>query len=159
MTFQRFSDVMPDMVSARVDDAAQAPAAGVVGDVLLRIERMEQARRPEGYSEARWFTLLKDMRAFAERWLETALASGWTMLDLFGSPADTQAHRWDLTGLVLMLDGREIAEISADRITVSNRLGPPNTFYRQSPGCSAPADRSGAVPVWVAALAERSLVR
>lgn len=111
---------------------------------------MEQARRPQGYTEARWYTLLRDMRLFGARWLDEALEAGWSMLDLFGSPPDTSAHRWDLTGLVLMLDGREVGPIAPDQITIINRLGNPNTFYRQAPGCSVPFSRAGAVLVWVA---------
>jgi hypothetical protein len=153
VTFQRFSDIAPV--------AAHEPAALPEQDrpdLFTHIERMEQARRPEGYAEARWYTLLRDMRGFAEHRLDEALAAGWSLLDLFGSPPDTSARRWDLTGLVLMLDGREVGQITRDTITILNRLGDPNTFYRHAPGCSVPFNRNGAVLVWVA-VANRSSVQ
>lgn len=153
MTFQRFSDIAP----VTTQEPAAPPTQGRP-DLFTHIERMEQARRPEGYTEARWYTVLRDMRRFAERRLDEALAAGWSLLDLFGSPPDTSAHRWDLTGLVLMLDGREVGMITPDTITILNRLGNPNTFYRHAPGCSVPFNRNGAVLAWVA-VANRSSVR
>lgn len=149
---------MPSASAVHDKPAEQSPASAA-RDVLFRVERMEQARRPECFTEAQWYTLLRDLRDFTERHLEHALGCGWSMLDLYGHHPDIRAHRWGMTGLVVMLDGREIASIDADRILVANRLGAPNTFYRHSPGCSAPFDHAGAVLVWAAALSHEGLTR
>lgn len=153
MTFQRFTDdLTPHRVEVLPEDAPACPPK--VDQVHAHIDRVEQARRPDAFTDRQWFALLKDLREFTDRHLADALAFGWTMHDLYGCHPALTARRWDLTGVALMLGGREVESITRDRITILNRLGPPNTFYRQQPGCSALADRSGGVMIWTAVLAE-----
>ncbi len=154
MTFTRFSEIAPHTVEVCATVSQTSRASDAVRDILSRVERMEQTRRPDGYTEGQWHVLLKDMRTFATDWLETALSCGWSMSDLFGCYPDLRAHRWGLAGLVLMIDGREVESISADRILIANRLGTPNAFYRQSPGCSGVTDRSSCAMIWAAVLAQ-----
>lgn len=154
MTFTRFSEIAPHSAGVCATVSQTSGTSDAVRDVLSRVERMEQARRPGGYTEGQWHTLLKDMRAFATDWLDTALSCGWSMPDLFGCHPNLRARRWGLAGFVLMIDGREVESISADRILIANRLGAPNAFYRQSPGCSGVTDRSSCALIWAAALAQ-----
>lgn len=148
MTFERFN------ASAAVpygDDHEIGPTMAAAGSDRTKsvhegIERLEQALRPPEWSEAAWYTLLKDMRTLADKWLDIALACGWSVTDLFGAPP--YGRRVDLCGVAMLLGGRPVESIDADRIVIGNDRGAPNVFYRHSPGCSEPFDRSAAVPIW-----------
>jgi len=66
------------------------------------------------YSSARWATLRRDVDDFvASPWSAQAEALGWTELDLFGVHATRPSVRPDQAGLVVLLDGRKIVELSA----------------------------------------------
>lgn len=151
MSFERFdggtagwkasSAAMCTPVADRSDQrVTQAQAA---------IARMEQTNRPDQLTERQWHVLLKDVRYFADQWLDIALTCGWTLRDLFGSPV-LGTTRLDLVGVALALKGRHIQSIDPDRIVITNRVGPANVFYRQSPGCSAPFARDQARLIWEA---------
>ena len=128
----------------RVDDDAQVQRARVA------IDAMAQQVRPPVISAKQWHVLLKDLRHLSEQWIDIALACGWSVEDLFGSPPLDQPNNRRLRGVCHYLNGRPIESIDENRIVISNERGPPNVFYRQPPGSSVATDRSAAVPIWQA---------
>lgn len=141
MSFERFDTgeiawEPADRAIARATSGPVAPESLVRGEV----DRLDQFRRPAGFTKRRWYTFLKDARGFAERWLDLAIGCGWTLADLYGLGQ----------GVVFLLDGREVLSIDENRIIIGNATGAPNTFYRHAPGVSVPFDRSSAQLIWVA---------
>ncbi|MBB4857179.1 hypothetical protein HNO88_000486 [Novosphingobium chloroacetimidivorans] len=149
MTFQRFNASAADRTEQPQEPPPSLPRAldQRLADAQSAIDALECQAQPHGLSEARWYELLKDLRHVSDQWLDLGLGCGWSLLDLFGCPP-TLSGRVGLMGVVVLLRGRSIESIDQDRIVIANRLGPPNVFYRQSPGVSVPFDRSGARLVW-----------
>lgn len=132
----------------------QSPAVSAGGQshveaVLREVERLAQGRRLSLFNERQWFLLLRDMEAFAKRWLEPAMVQGWSIAEIYGVPSGRKPFSFCRAGLVFMLGGNPVDQVERDRIVVANATGPGSTFYRKSPGCSVPFDFSSLVPIWV----------
>ena len=92
---------------------------------------------PSGFTPARWRRIVDAAGSFMDRWADTAIAHGWSDLDVFGCNPDRPDARFDAMGLVLLLDRCEIAGIDehgADLVMVTGahqryrqRLLPDNT--------------------------------
>ena len=94
------------------------------------------------YSSARWATLRRDVNEFViGPWSAQAEALGWTELDLFGVHATRPAIRVDQAGLVVLLDGCKIVELSANG-AILETPGGSRQSYRRKP------DEPGRVLVW-----------
>ena len=101
----------------RSDQAQVAPIeTGVYVAALADLE----ARVPERVDRADWERALIDAKRFLGQWGEQAEALGWTARDLFGlhevpqNPAPTyrRLFRYDETGLVWLLQGREVVALT-----------------------------------------------
>jgi ABC transporter substrate binding protein len=87
----------------------------------------------------RWQQAVEDGRRFLARWGKQAEALGWTARDLFGlqtppakpHPSYSRLSRYDETGLIWLLQGREVAALT--ETTASIRSAAPNVrdAYRQ----------------------------
>jgi hypothetical protein len=94
------------------------------------------------YSSARWATLRRDIDDFtASPWSAQAVALGWTEFDLYGVHATRPAIRVDQAGLVVLLDGCKIVELSANG-AILETPGGSRQSYRRKP------DEPGRVLVW-----------
>lgn len=106
----------------------------------MGVEAMGKARPTPGFYHGRWGMLTADARQFLAMWGDDAVAAGWGTLDVFGANPDPNHRRFDRLGLVLLLRGRPVQELSADSATIGERQDT-TTFYRHRRG-------AGAVPVW-----------
>jgi len=138
MSFERFDPGTAAWNAEETGDMALPEPPEALDPVRSEVDCLDQFRRPDGFSETRWYTLLRDARDFTERWLDIALGCGWTLPDLFGFRE----------GVVFFLDGREVMSIDDNRIIIGNTNGTSNAFYRHSPGVSVPFDRSRVDLVW-----------
>ena len=97
-----------------------------------------EARCPDLVPVNRWQLALDDARAFLARWGEQAEALGWTAKDLFGlhtprekpQPSYSRLSRYDETGLIWLLQGREVValtEVTAAIVTSTGAV----TVYRR----------------------------
>jgi hypothetical protein len=94
------------------------------------------------YSSARWATLRRDVDDFAaSAWSAQAAALGWSELDLFGVHATRPAIRVDQAGLVVLLDGCKIVELSANGAILETPAGARQS-YRRKP------EQPGRVLIW-----------
>jgi hypothetical protein len=93
---------------------------------------------PSGVSDSRWEDILDDVDYVAANWSETAAATGWDSLNLFGC-LGRLARRLDRDGLSLLLQGRKIQLIDAARAVI--HVGRTTLTYRR-------AARPEAIPVW-----------
>lgn len=149
MSFERFDTSAFDWEQGQAapSNPLPAPSDPRIREVHEALDRLECMPPPQSIGEQQWYDLLKDMRHVASKWLDIALACGWSVMDLFGSPPRLRG-RVGLMGVAPLLKGREIESIDQNGIVIGNRLGPPNVFLRHSPASSQPFDRRGAVLIW-----------
>lgn len=118
------------------------------------IDALECRACPRSMSEEQWFELLKDLRHVSSNWLDLALACGWSLIDLFGSPPRLRG-RVGLMGVAVLLKGRQIDSVDRDAIVIGNRLGPPNVYRRHSPAASERFGMQGSELIWDVILKEQ----
>jgi hypothetical protein len=88
----------------------------------------------------RWQLAVQDGRRFLARWGEQAEAFGWTARDLFGlhtSPAKphasyTRLSRYDETGLIWLLQGREVVALAEVTAAIHNPTGAITVYRRHN---------------------------
>jgi hypothetical protein len=94
---------------------------------------------PDLIPVARWQAAVEDGRRFLARWGEQADAFGWTARDLFGlhtspakpHPSYTRLRRYDETGLIWLLQGREVMALTEATAAIQNPTGA-TTVYRRA---------------------------
>jgi hypothetical protein len=97
-----------------------------------------ESRCPEFVAPERWQHAVDDGRAFLARWGEQAEALGWTSRDLFGlqtlpekpHPSYRRLSRYDETGLIWLLCGREVVALTEATAAIQNPSGA-ITIYRR----------------------------
>jgi hypothetical protein len=86
------------------------------------------------FPHKRWEEILGDGERFLDRWLDRA--EGWSQYDLFGLHPEFPAERYDCMGLIPLLAGREVIELTAAAATVLTKSGAKLTYTRPT----APTD-------------------
>jgi hypothetical protein len=105
---------------------------GCVLDVL-------DSRCPEHVEHDRWRQAVEDAKRFLASWGEQAQELGWTSRDLFGlhkppenpHPSYRRLSRYDETGLVWLLEGREVIALTSDTAAIRWASGTV-TVYRKN---------------------------
>jgi hypothetical protein len=85
------------------------------------------ANQPQHLNSNEWLWAVEDGRHFLGEWGGEAARLSWTANDLFGlppipekpAPNYRRLSRYDLTGLVWMLRGRQVVALSADRAVIA----------------------------------------
>jgi hypothetical protein len=88
-------------------------------------------------SVTEWKQGVADGWSFLRRWGRQAL--GWTTTDLFGlheppvhpSPTYSRLSRYDATGLIWFLHGREVVALTATSAAIGAAAGGVLTFHRR----------------------------
>jgi hypothetical protein len=88
----------------------------------------------------RWQRCREDGRRFLTAWGEQAAALGWTADDLFGlapipdrpKPSFERLSRYDLTGLIWLLDGRRVIAMSDRTAAIETPSGGTLTYRRHN---------------------------
>src|SRR5262249_17578857 len=145
----------PSKPSNRSPSVAVAPTATAVGgfdgfegtrssrfsDFLGRYGRAVAALEagcPDLIPPERWRQAVEDGRAFLARWGDQAEALGWSPRDLFGlhkppakpHPNYSRLSRYDETGLVWLLKGREVVALTEATVSIKGTTGN-ITIYRK----------------------------
>jgi hypothetical protein len=111
-----------DLTPTRVEEEQAyqdlpAEVANGIGAILA-------ADSARGVPPNRWPQIQCDTRHLVERrWLHATLDLGWTTADLFGCDQRAPWHRLDRSGLVLLMGGHEIIELTSDVATIRTRTG------------------------------------
>jgi hypothetical protein len=87
-----------------------------------------------------WLQALADGQRFLARWGQEAEALGWTVRDLFGlAPIPDRPHpryrrlsRYDETGLIWLLCGRQVLALTESTAEVENPTGAVTVYRRHN---------------------------
>lgn len=92
-----------------------------------------KAREPvEWLSTERWRFLISDTENFLQRWGSAAHSLGWTALDLFGVHPIAPAARFDVMGLLPIMNGGAVVNLTDDAATLRARTGAVLTYRRST---------------------------
>jgi hypothetical protein len=106
--------------------------------VLDRTYAALTARSPKHVHAAQWQQAVQDGRRFLVKWGEQAVALGWRPRDLFGlhkppdqpHPSYRRLSRYDETGLIWLLQGRQVVALTDATAAIENPTGA-ITVYRR----------------------------
>ncbi len=116
-----------EMVAGVYDDmqASRDPVYYASALAVLR------AKCPAYVDAADWQQAIEDAHRFVTQWAKQAEALGWTPADLFGlqippekpAPNYRRLSRYDQTGLIWLLRGRRVVEITKDKAVIETARG------------------------------------
>jgi hypothetical protein len=72
-----------------------------------------------------------DVGLFLDRWAAHAAALGWGPCDLFGCDRDRPFARIDRAGLLWLLHGDKLVELTATKATIETPTGRRQTYRRK----------------------------
>jgi hypothetical protein len=89
-----------------------------------------ECRCPDHVDVERWHRAVADGKRFVGLWGEQASSLGWTNRDLFGlhkpperpHPSYRRLSRYDQTGLLWLMQNREVVVLTADTATIKNQV-------------------------------------
>ncbi len=117
--------------NAPVPKVQDVPLPGIPGEVAEGIRALAVSSVPEGIPPRAWPVIVADTLALAVGGQAAqAFALGWTAADLFGCDQRAPWHRLDRAGLMLLVDGRTIPEITAAHAALRHRDGSVLRFRR-----------------------------
>jgi hypothetical protein len=109
-----------------------------------------EAGCPDLVPAERWRQAVEDGRAFLARWGDQAEALGWSPRDLFGlpkppekpHPSYSRLSRYDETGLVWLLQGRDVLALTDSIAGIENSTGNITTYRRHNQPALGPVGDS-----------------
>jgi hypothetical protein len=115
-------------------DDDQSERGGSPAEWHAILAGLEQRSWPDWLGPDRWEALLSDAENFLSRWGAAAHALGWTALDLFGVHPTVPASRFDLMGLLPLVQGGAVIAMTEDGATLRRETGAVLNYRR----CTAP---------------------
>ena len=108
------------------------------------------ARSPSYIESDRWRQAVEDGRCFLATWGERAQALGWTARDPFGlhqpptnpAPMYRRLSRYDETGLVWLLEGREVVALTEETAAIRWPGGSITTYRKNNKPAFGPVGDS-----------------
>jgi len=94
----------------------------------------------------RWHRAVADGERFLAEWAEQARQLGWTARDLFSlheppespHPSYRRLSRYDATGLIWLLEGREVIALTADTAAIRWPSGSVTIYHKNNKPASGP---------------------
>lgn len=106
-----------------------------------QIGTLSTSRVPHHWPAARWPQFVVDAESFCRDWAEKAFLLGWPSWELFGCHRRAPWWRIQGMGLVLLLQGDEIAALAATEAVIRTRIGAHQTYRRKPADPLHPAER------------------
>ena len=111
----------------QVEREAIAIELGGVPSVYASSFARLQAEPPAEVPRDRWHQFINDAGIFLDQWGKEAERLGWRSDELFGLDPDAPMARYDRMGLIWMVHGETVIDITAMAAKLSGGL----TFYRK----------------------------
>jgi hypothetical protein len=112
---------------------------GLPREIADGVHAILSANGAQGILPHRWPRVQRDvLRLLEGGWAQQALNLGWTAADLFGCDRRAPWHRLDRAGLVLLVGGHEIVELTEDVAALRTSTGSV-LRYRRRPPARSPA--------------------
>jgi TubC N-terminal docking domain len=107
---------------------------GLPREIAGDVRAILTADAAPGIPPQRWPRVQRDVARLVEGgWLGRALALGWTAADLFGCDRRAPWHRLDRAGLVLLVGGHEIVELTEEVAALRTSTGSVLRYRRRRP--------------------------
>lgn len=97
------------------------------------LRELELMPTPDCIGVAWWTQMTTDAAAFVARWSGAASDLGWTALNLFGVHPAVPLSRFDVIGLVPLIDGGEVFALTLRTATIRRPSGAVLTHTRKDP--------------------------
>lgn len=120
--------------------AGVAPVASVA-NWRESVASLSHGPGPLEIEPRRWTALVSDARKLVTHWGDQLFAAGWSTLDVFGVPRQPGARRLDCVGLVAVIGGRAILDVSPDIAVIKASPRDTTRFHRS-------LIARGGVPIW-----------
>ena len=119
------NDVAPEVPA--VHSVARAPQ-----EIAAGVHAIISADGARGIPPNRWPRVQGDAARLIEGgWAQQTLNLGWTSADLFGCDQRAPWHRLDRAGLLLLMSGREVVELTEDVAALKTSSGSLLRFRRR----------------------------
>ena len=115
--------------------------AGVPAEWVQGVARLAETPCPARFPAAKWAQVVTDAAAFLQEWSEAADRLGWLTWELFGCHRREPWGRIQGMGLVLLLQGDEIAALTATEAVIRTPTGARQTYRRKPADPLHPAER------------------
>ena len=117
------------------------PPEGTPNEWSEGVALLRNVPAPRGYPQRTWQRLILDAERFLERWAAHAAALGCPAWELFGCHRRAPWGRIQGMGLVLLLQGDEIAALTATEAVIRTTTGARQTYRRKPADPLHPAER------------------
>jgi hypothetical protein len=117
------------------------PPEGTPNEWSEGVALLRNVPAPRGYPQRAWQQLILDAERFLERWAAHAAALGWPAWELFGCHRRASWGRIQGMGLILLLQGDEIAALTATEAVIRTPTGAHQTYRRRPADPLHPAER------------------
>ncbi len=128
-------DPQPDRRVA--EHRATPDAAGLPDNWIAGLARLTNMTPPAGIPPDRWTTLIADAGSFLEKWGAQGARLGWRADELFGVHVARPLARFDVMGLVMLLNGRPVVELDGENAVIECPTGSRLTYRRKPPSAVA----------------------
>src|SRR5262249_54349219 len=93
--------------------------------------RLHPDRPPGDVPARRWRRFVDDVGIFLDRWAGVAAALGWSPFELFACDRERPFARIDHTGLLWLLNGNKVIELTRTTATIETQTGKAQTWHRK----------------------------
>lgn len=114
---------------------------GVPAEWIDGIAKLTEMPCPARFPAAKWAEVVTDAAAFLQEWAAAAHRLGWQAWEMFGCHSRAPWGRIQGMGLVLLLQGDEIAALTATEAVIRTSTGARQTFRRKPSDPLHPAER------------------
>jgi hypothetical protein len=116
--------------------------AGVPAEWVQGVAGLAEAPCPVHFPAAKSPQIIVDAAVFLERWAAQASALGWADWELFGCHHHAPWGRIQAMGLVLLLQGDEIAALTTTEAVIRTPSGAHQTYRRKPADPLHPSNRA-----------------
>ncbi len=134
---QRKTEIVALLSAEPANDAAsEGPpvqsVAGLPQEIVHGMRAILSAKRAQRIPTQRWPQVQRDAARLVEGgWAQQAFGLGWTTADLFGCDQRAPWYRLDRSGLVLLIGGREVVELTTEVAALRTSTGSVLRFRRR----------------------------